>query len=228
MKFTDKLRKIGACSAAVKWAEQYPTLQKAWDVCERGDWMLWLAGKLSGEIRSEKHKQLVLTTCKCARLSLHYIHKDELRPLKVIETAEQWARGENGITIQQVSDAASAADAAADAAATAYAAAYAANAANAANAAYAADAAAYAAYAAAYAAYAAAAYAADAAAAAANAANAASAASAAYAAYAAVAAAASAADAADAANAAADAAKAKILLKCANIVRTDYPKAPRI
>jgi len=171
MKFTDKLRKIGACSAAVKWAEQYPTLQKAWDVCERGDWMLWLAGKLSGEIRSEKHKQLVLTTCKCARLSLHYIHKDELRPLKAIETAEQWARGENGITIQQVSAAASAAYAA-------YAAAYAAYAA--------ASAAASAAYAA-YSAYAAASAAADAAYAAYSAASAASAADAADAAVSAVA-----------------------------------------
>jgi len=171
MKFTDTLRKIGACSAAVKWAEQYPTLQKAWDVCERGDWMLWLVGKLSGEIRSEKRKQLVLTTCKCARLSLHYIHKDELRPLKAIETAEQWARGENGITIQQVSAAASAAYAA-------YAAAYAAYAA--------ASAAASAAYAA-YSAYAAASAAADAAYAAYSAASAASAADAADAAVSAVA-----------------------------------------
>jgi len=216
MKFTDKLRKIGACSAAVKWAEQYPTLQKAWDVCERGDWMLWLAGKLSGEIRSEKHKQLVLTTCKCARLSLHYIHKDELRPLKAIETAEQWARGENGITIQQVSAAASAASAAyaAYAAYSAYAAASAASAAAAADTAYsAAAAAAYAAYAAADA---------DAAASAAAAAANAAAADAAAAAYAVAAA-----D-AYAAYVASVAARIKTLRKCAKIVRKYYPKAPRI
>ena len=43
---TARLKRIGACEEAVAWvrAGKYATLQAAWDVCERPDWMLWLAG----------------------------------------------------------------------------------------------------------------------------------------------------------------------------------------
>jgi hypothetical protein len=135
-----RIKELGACGEAVKNALDYKTSQELWDNCERGDWMLWLIGKLSGESESEKRKGLVLAACECARLMLKLVAKGETRPLKAIETAEKWAKGK--ATIQEVrADAADAADAANTA--------YAANAANAA--AYAA----YAAYAAAYAAYAA-------------------------------------------------------------------------
>nr|MDD5501936.1 hypothetical protein [Candidatus Thermoplasmatota archaeon] len=153
-----KIKKLGACEEAVKAAHDYKTSQELWEDCKRGDWMLWLIGNLSGEIGSEKRKRLVLTACKCARLALKYVPKDELRPLKAIEVAEQWARGEGNITLDDVRNAAAnAANAAYAAANAAYAAANAAanaayaaaNAANAANAAYAAaNAAANAAYAA--------------------------------------------------------------------------------
>ncbi len=135
------LEKLNACDDAVKWASKQKNRQQAWDDCERGDWMLWYAGKLSGEPESNKRRKLVLCACECARLALKYVPKGEKRPLKAIETAESWAREEGG-GIEDVKYAARAAYAAAGAAA---------------------DAAAYAAYAAAYAAYVAA-YAADAAA----------------------------------------------------------------
>jgi len=145
--WTRKLKLLGACSEAVDWCQRYDSLNDAWQVCERGDWMLWLVGRLSGEPGSDARKKLVLTACQCARLSLKYVKEGELRPLKAIETAEKWARGEDGITLDDVQKAAAATYAAN--------AAYAAAATYAANAAYAAYAAAYAAYAAAYAAYAA-------------------------------------------------------------------------
>ena len=185
-----------ACGNAVEWARKQPSAAAAWKSCERGDWMLWLAGKWC-ETETER-KRLVLAACECARLALPHVKKGELRPLRAIETAEQWARGENGVTLGDVRAARRAAGAAYAAGAAA---AYAADAA----AAYAADAAAYAADAAAYAAAAAAADAADAAAA--DAADAA--------AYA-------------AAYAAADAAARKsILSQCADIVRGHYPKPPK-
>jgi len=109
-----KLMKIKACKKAVSYARQQPNWQAAWDKCERGDWMLWLLGKLSGPSESKSRKKLVLTTCKCARLSLKYIPKKEKRPLVAIETAEKWARGEE--TLGNVKLAADAAYAAADAA----------------------------------------------------------------------------------------------------------------
>ena len=139
--WTKQLETLRACKEAVVWASQYPSLAEAWAVCERGDWMLWLVARTMG---NKLRSTLVLAACECARLALPYVADGERRPLEAIETAEKWARGEAGITIERVRSAA------ADAyAADAYAA-------------YAAYAAAYAAYAAAYAAYTAA-YAADAA-----------------------------------------------------------------
>ena len=94
MKHIDKLNKLGACNEAVKWAKEMKNGQAAWDNCERGDWMLWLVGKTSGKPMSVKRKNLVLCACECARLALKYVPKGEDRPLKCIETAESWARGE--------------------------------------------------------------------------------------------------------------------------------------
>jgi len=171
---SDKIKHLLPCKDAITWTNSQPSIKSAWKNCKRGDWMLWILKKLSGKPESNSRKKLVLTTCECARLSLKFVKKGELRPLKAIEAAEKWARNEDSITIKDVRTAATAAyaaaaaaDAAADAdtdAYAAYAAAYAAAAADAD-----ADAAAYAAAdadAAAYAAadaYAYAAYAADAA-----------------------------------------------------------------
>jgi len=183
-KHINYLKKLGACFEAVGWAEQFDSPQEAWDSCERGDWMLWLLGKQSGKPGTKSRKKLVLTACKCARLSLKYVSKGEKRPLKAIQIAEKYAKGIEGITLQDVMNAAAYAAAAYAAAYATYAAAYAA---------YAADDDAAAAYAAAAAdADDAAAYAADAA----------------YVAYVAY----------------DDDAKQKILKKCADIVRKDYPK----
>ena len=140
------LKKLEACQEAIEYASQFKTLEEAWQKCERGDWMLWLAGRLSGNPGSDSRKKLVLAACACARLSLKYAKKGELRPLHAIETAEKWANGDTAITLGDVRKSA---DAAAAAAYAAYAAAYAAYAAYAADAA---DAAAYATYAATYAA----------------------------------------------------------------------------
>jgi hypothetical protein len=146
MKINDyilKIKKLGACEEAVLDARNYQTSQELWNKCERGDWMLWLIGKLSGDPESEKRKKLVITACKCARLALPFASKNKNVAEKCIITAENWANNVENTTIADVRAAAYAAYASADAP---YAAAYAA---------YAADAAAYAAYAAAYAAYAA-------------------------------------------------------------------------
>ena len=105
MTFIDKLNDIKACSDAVEWCKDYKTLSQAWAACERGDWMLWLAGKLSGKPGSDKRKPLVLATCECVRLSLKYIPKNKLRPLKAIETAESWANGDPNITPDDITSA---------------------------------------------------------------------------------------------------------------------------
>ena len=134
--YIEKLEKLNACREAREDALKYKTSQELWDACKRGDWMLWLIDRLSGEPESEKRKKLVLAACQCARLSLKYVKEGETRPLKAIETAESWARGES-VTIEVVRTA-SAAYAAYSASTAASSAAYAAYAASAAAAAYAA------------------------------------------------------------------------------------------
>ena len=116
MKINDyilKIKNLGACEKVVLDAHNYQTSQELWDKCERGDWMLWLVGKLSGEPELEKRKKLVLTACKCARLALPYAGKNKDVVEKCIITTENWASNIGRITITDVR---AAADAAADAA----------------------------------------------------------------------------------------------------------------
>jgi len=156
---TTKLEKINACCEAREWVATQKNYKEAWQNCERGDWMLWLAKRLDVDDR-----KLTLAKFKCAN-QVRHLMKDS-RSIAALDAAERYGNGEiNRDELNTATAAAYAAYAAAAAAAYADAAAYAAYA-DAAAAAYA-DAAAYAAYAdaaayAAYAAYADAAYAADA------------------------------------------------------------------
>ncbi len=139
MKFADTLVELQACRDARVWAGD-KTLSQAWKDCERGDWLLWLAAEAGVDRRL-----IVEAACRCAEAVIGLLPEGEERPLRAIETARAWIRGE--ATLEEVWRASRAADAAADAAYAAYAAyavAYAADAA----AAYAADAAAADAYAA--------------------------------------------------------------------------------
>ena len=141
------LIELQACPEAVEWVRQFKTLQAAWDACERGDWMLWLAGLLSGRPGSDSRRKLVRAVCACARLALPLFedrYPQDKRPRISLETAERYAVGQ--ASIEEVKTAADAA-----AAAAAYPTAYTTAAAAAADAAYAAAYAAAAAYATAYA-----------------------------------------------------------------------------
>ena len=134
---TELLDRFHACGESRDWAESLPTdttIEQAWQMCEHGDWMLWIAAKLDVDQRL-----IVLSACGCARLALRHVADGETRPLAAIETAEAWCRG--AATIEQVRAAAYAVRAA-ESAYPARAAAYAARAADAAT--YTAGAAAYA------------------------------------------------------------------------------------
>src|ERR1017187_4806755 len=132
----DELKSLRACSEAVAWFEQQTNITTAWKTCARGDWMLWLLGKFNREPDSNSRRKLDMCACQCARLALKHIKAGEDRPRIAIETAEQWARREGGVTLDVVKSAAHATyaayaaidaiDAAAYATYAAYAAAYAA------------------------------------------------------------------------------------------------------
>lgn len=94
MKINDyikELKKLGACGEALRAALEYETSEEAWADCKRGDWMLWLAGRKSGEPWNDGRKKLVLASCECARLvwdKMSQAGKD------CIELFERWAKGE--------------------------------------------------------------------------------------------------------------------------------------
>ena len=124
------LADLKACQEAVEWVG-CRTLAEAWAGCRRADWMLWLASRMMD------WKLVVRAACAAVRPALKYVTEGEDRPLKAIETAEAWVRGEATIDDVKAStgSARSAAEAAwsaawsADAAWAAEAAAYAARAA---------------------------------------------------------------------------------------------------
>lgn len=103
----DRMNSLGACDDATKWVQSREgTAQQIWDSCERGDWMLWYAGRCE-----VNRKQLVGAACMCAREALKHVQAGEDRPRAAIETAERWCRSE--ATIEEVRAAADAADTAA-------------------------------------------------------------------------------------------------------------------
>ena len=87
----------------VKWAQGYDSLEDAWQARERGDWMLWLAGRCA--IGPER-KTIVLASCECARLSLGFVPPSEDRPRIAVELAERWARQDKSVSLGDVARAA--------------------------------------------------------------------------------------------------------------------------
>lgn len=121
----DALRRLGACSEAIKWAAAQLSPDQAWADCERGDQMAWLLGRIAGPPESDSRRKLVLCLCEIARTALPFVDEGDTRPHVAIDTAERWALGEPGVSTDDVRAAASASyDASyADAAESAYAAA---------------------------------------------------------------------------------------------------------
>ena len=85
-----------ACREAREWALTQPDYETAWATCRRGDWMLWLAGRLAGPPGDDSRRQLVLAACECAELSLPLICDENARAVAeaTIQTAQAWAHGE--------------------------------------------------------------------------------------------------------------------------------------
>lgn len=108
-----RLISLYACDEALEWVGRR-SLQTAWRLCERGDWMLWLAAHVGVDRRL-----LVRAACDCARLALVHVPAGEDRPRLAIEAAERWCDGL--ATIEDVRASASAAYAAAAYAYSAYA-----------------------------------------------------------------------------------------------------------
>jgi hypothetical protein len=60
MCFSDQLKALGACSQAVRWAEERNlTLEAGWMRCQRIDWLLWLSTKMMRRRKWSSHSDIV-------------------------------------------------------------------------------------------------------------------------------------------------------------------------
>jgi len=83
-----ELEKLQACSAAIEWAKTQPDLKTAWQNCERGDWMIWLVFRVSGDGESPERKKAVLTLCDCVTANM-------VGPSKALDILKDWAKEGN-------------------------------------------------------------------------------------------------------------------------------------
>jgi len=68
---TTKLENLNACSDAMEWVLTQKDYKTAWQNCERGDWMLWLAKRLKVD-----DKKLTMAKEMCAKQVKHLM-KDQ-------------------------------------------------------------------------------------------------------------------------------------------------------
>jgi len=73
---TEKIKKLNACD------------DQAWKDCVRGDWMLWLLGKVSDPVESQSRKDLVIDIArKYFPASIHDKDRADAAIMSAIETA---------------------------------------------------------------------------------------------------------------------------------------------
>lgn len=100
--WTDDLRKLGACSDAIEWAKGYDSLDAAWTACDRGNWMLWLVGRVSGKPGNEARRKLALCLCDVVEPALRFVPDGVDASHIAIDVLGRWARGEDGVTLYDV------------------------------------------------------------------------------------------------------------------------------
>ncbi len=109
MNHIDILRQFGACAEAIRWFNGRDS-KSAWETCERGDWMLWIATRIGVNRNS-----LVLAACDCAGQAIGSANGDLVGPLVVAIDAAASAAADAADAVAAAATAADAADNAADA-----------------------------------------------------------------------------------------------------------------
>ena len=106
------LVKLDACKEAREWAAD-KSLAEIWQTCERGDWLLWLLGRMTDAGGWPTHQKVVLASCSCAETVLtlwEHEHPTDWRPRQALAAARAWAGGK--ASVEEVRNAAYAAAAA--------------------------------------------------------------------------------------------------------------------
>lgn len=119
--FSCGLVRLGACSEAVAWASTQPNdPAAAWTTCQRGDWLMWLLGRMCSSRDDDSHRRIVAAACECARLARSLAV--DPRVTTCLTITERWAAGDPTVTIGEIERAADGVYAAAGGGGAAYAA----------------------------------------------------------------------------------------------------------
>jgi hypothetical protein len=84
---TTKLERLNACSDAVEYVETQKSPALAWQNCDRGDWMLWMAKKLNVDDRL-----LTLAKATCSN-QVRHLMKDQ-QSTDALDACFRYAKGE--------------------------------------------------------------------------------------------------------------------------------------
>lgn len=81
------LHKNNACSQSVMWVNMnnIQSLEEAWNACNRGDWLLWLAQKLG-----INRRKLAMCGALCAHTAVQYM--EDARSREAIRVAFLWSQ----------------------------------------------------------------------------------------------------------------------------------------
>jgi 3-methyladenine DNA glycosylase Mpg len=96
MKLQDFLKSIGACEKACSWARN-KTVKEAYTECKRGDWLLWLYGKLCSDFST--HSKEVRKRVLIAGLVANLV-RDKMTDARCIDATDAaiaFGKGEIGI-----------------------------------------------------------------------------------------------------------------------------------
>ncbi len=97
MTFHADLKRLGACSDACEWAEQFNTWAECWAACAKPRWLAWICGRVSGEVGSPKRLKLCAMLAEIAALVLPRFEArfpHDSRPRVAVEILAAYARGE--------------------------------------------------------------------------------------------------------------------------------------
>lgn len=94
MNYIEKIAMLEACDSSINWLESLnlPTLQDAWNACERGDWMSWLIEHTMKVGDTAQHEKLMMAFIECLGLCKMMIPEDLME--RATETALAFVRRE--------------------------------------------------------------------------------------------------------------------------------------
>lgn len=97
-----RLEAMAFCKEGLTYCRGFKTWDAFWAGCDRGDWLLWVAGRLAGPPESEARKLLVKAAVACAETAFSLIKNEGMKAAvrECLDVALRWTEGK--ATIEEV------------------------------------------------------------------------------------------------------------------------------